>query len=144
MLQDIILSVTHAFYSRKLEFFQLFSRLLLKLCQTHRHMSWSVEPGQPNLVSRTWSVEPGQSNLVSRTWTAEVPRAKPMRSACTHPARTTRYHVRAPTGVWDTRSMRTHQAHATRKLCAKLMTQPFWCIVYWFYVKMILFVDIWI
>ena len=89
ILQSMILAVTQACCKCKLELFQLFSGLLLKLCQTHRPTSWLVEPGQSNLVGRTRSVELGL--------TMEVSRAQQMRSACAHPARTTAYHVRAPT-----------------------------------------------
>ena len=59
ILQSMILAVTQAFCNCKLEFFQLFSGLLLKLCRTHRCTF---------LVGRTWSVEPGRSNPVGRTW----------------------------------------------------------------------------
>ena len=108
ILQSMILAVTQAFCNCKLEFFQLFSGLLLKLCRTHRCTF---------LVGRTWSVEPGRSNLVGRTrsvelgLTMEVSRAQQMRSACAHPARTTAYHVRPG---WTNQVRRTRFDHPGR------------------------------
>ena len=86
----MILIVTQAFCNCKLKFFQLFSGLLLMLCQTRRHTSWSVEPDRSNLVCRTWFDHEGVTRTANAFSLCTSRAHDCVPSACTNQVRLTR------------------------------------------------------